>query len=277
MLASRKRWMNLIVVKLILTILIVTGLSIITERAGPRLAGILSGFPIGSALTLTFIGLEQGPQFEAESALHNAAGMLAMLCLLLTYARVSRRTNVWLTPFLSVLVFLAGAALLRWLNLPTFVSVVLSAASILLFQRLFRGLPDQPIIDRVHLGAGVLLFRAVVSAGAVLLVTGVAGAVGPAWAGLFTSFPVTVFPLLIVLQHTYGPEPGQGVIKNIPRGLWAVLAFTLTTAWANPRIGLGWGTLLALSAALAALALALKGNGFHNHAERSANYANLRE
>ncbi len=256
--------MNLILVKLVLTIIIVTALSIVAERAGPRLAGVLSGFPIGSAITLTFIGVEQGPRFAAESALHNAAGMIAMLCLLLTYAEVSARTRggglrLAAAPLLSVLVFLIGTAALHWLNLPAPISIALSAAAILLFQYLFRHLPDQPIAAGVHLGAGVLLFRAAVSAGAVLIVTAAAGAVGPAWAGLFTSFPVTVFPLLIVLQSTYGPEPGQGVIKNIPRGLWSVLAFTLTLAWANPRFGLVWGTLLALFAALAVLAVVLRG------------------
>lgn len=257
--------MNLVLVKLVLTIIIVTALSIVAERAGPRLAGVLSGFPIGSAITLTFIGVEQGPRFAAESALHNAAGMIAMLCLLLTYAEISARTRgggprLAVAPLISMLVFLIGTAVLHWLNLPVLVSVGISALSIPLFHYLFRRYPDQPIAAGVRLGASVLLFRAAVSAGAVLIVTGAANAVGPVWAGLFTSFPVTVFPLLIVLQSTYGPEPGQGVIKNIPRGLWALLAYTLTLAWANPRFGLVWGTLLALSAALAALAIVLSKN-----------------
>ena len=276
--------MNLILVKLVLTVFIVTALSIVAERAGPRLAGVLSGFPIGSAITLTFIGVEQGPLFAAKSALHNAAGMTAMLCLLLTYAKVSGRTRgggprLAAAPLLSVLVFLIGAAALHWLNLPAPISIALSAAAILLFPTLFRGLPDQPIAASIHLGAGVLLFRAAVSAGAVLIVTAAAGVVGPAWAGLFTSFPVTVFPLLIVLQATYGPDPGQGVIKNIPRGLWSVLAFTLTLAWANPRIGLVWGTLLALSAAVVMLAVVLRGREIATeiteHTERGEKRRNL--
>lgn len=259
--------MPLILLKALITIFIVTALSIIAERASPRLAGVLSGFPTGTAITLTFIGIEQGPRFAAESALHNLAGMSAMLCLLYVYAQIASLA-AWrprlLAPILSASTFLSGAALLHGLNLPAWATLALSIAAILLFQRLFRAYPDQPIAQRVQFGAGVLVFRAGVAAAVVLLVTGVARSVGPAWAGLFTSFPATVFPLLIILQRAYGPAPCLAVIKNIPRGLWSLLAFTLLLAWANPRLGVGWSRLLALLGALLVLALTLWSRGKPN-------------
>ncbi len=253
--------MTPILIKTILTMIVVSGLAAIAERAGPRLAGILSGFPVGTAITLTFIGVEQGPAFAAQSALHNLAGMPAMLLMLWVYALVSRRDSRLGpagAPLLSTVVFLLGAAGLRWLNLPAILALLLSAACVLAAGWLFRGFPDRPIDQRIRLGRGAVLFRAAVAAGVVLVVTGAAGKVGPAWAGLFTSFPVTVFPLLIILQHSYGPNPGQAVIKHIPSGLWSLIAFTLCLSVLDASMGVAWATVLALCAALGIMLVSMR-------------------
>jgi len=115
-----------------------------------------------------------------------------------------------------------------------------------------------------------------VAAGVVLTVTGAAGSLGPAWAGLFTSFPVTVFPLLIILQHTYGPAPGLAVIKNIPRGLWSLLAYTLSLAFLEPKTGVAWATCLSLAAAGAVMLVTVRAGRFApGRGERGAAQANL--
>lgn len=250
-----------VTIKVLLTMALVSGLSVIAERASPRLAGLLSGFPVGSALTLTFIGIEQGPAFAAAAALHNIAGMPAMLCMLLTYAVVSRGGTPFrlaAAPVISTLVFLLGAAGLHRLDLPAVAAVGVSTAGVVAAQALFRFLPQEPIAAHGRLGWGAYLARAGVAAAVVLAVTGAAGGLGPAWAGLFTSFPVTVFPLLIILQYTYGPTPGLGVIRNIPRGLWSLLAYTLSLALLEPGLGVGWATLIALGASTAVMLITVR-------------------
>lgn len=250
-----------VMIKVLLTMALVSGLSVIAERASPRLAGLLSGFPVGSALTLTFIGIEQGPAFAAAAALHNIAGMPAMLFMLLTYALISRRGTPFClaaAPVASTLMFLLGAAGLHRLDLPAAAAVGISTAAVVAAQALFRFLPQEPIAAHGRLGWGAYLARAGVAAAVVLAVTGAAGGLGPAWAGLFTSFPVTVFPLLIILQYTYGPAPGLAVIRNIPRGLWSLLAYTLGLALLEPGLGVAWGSILALGAATAVMLVTIR-------------------
>lgn len=248
----------MILTKLIVTVVIVSGLALIAEHGSPRLAGLLSGFPTGSSITLTFIALELGPAFAAESALHNIAGMPAMLCFLGVYWLASAhwpKAALILAPLSATLAFFAAALFLHTLNLPPLAAIVLSAGLVLVCQRLFQRIPEAAIKHRVRLSWGALAFRALVAAGAVLAITGAAQAVGPAWAGLLSSFPVTVFPLLIILTYTYGPGPGQGVVKHIPRGLWALMAYTLTIWLAAPAWGVLWSTLAGLAAALLLLGL----------------------
>ncbi|PSJ19146.1 hypothetical protein CVH10_24380, partial [Halomonas sp. ND22Bw] len=49
---------------------VVLGLSMIAERVSTRGAGLLSGYPLGTAIALVIIGLELSPAFAADSAVH---------------------------------------------------------------------------------------------------------------------------------------------------------------------------------------------------------------
>ncbi len=250
----------MILTKLIVTVVIVSGLALIAEHGSPRLAGLLSGFPTGSSITLTFIALELGPDFAAESALHNIAGMPAMLTFLLVFWQVSARwpkAALVLAPLCACLGFFSVAALLHAVNLPPVTAILLSVGLVMVFQRLFQYIPEAVISQRIRLGWGALAFRALVAAGTVLAITGAAHIVGPIWAGLLTSFPVTVFPLIIILTFTYGPGPAQAVVKHIPRGLWALMAYTLTLWLTVPAWGVLWSTLAGLAAALLLLGVSI--------------------
>ena len=81
----------LIPVKILATIGIVLGLSLVAERVSPRVAGVLSGYPLGAAIALFFIGLEIGPQFAADSAVFALAGLTASMVFVAAYFAVSAR------------------------------------------------------------------------------------------------------------------------------------------------------------------------------------------
>jgi len=79
----------LLLYKICITMLAVLGLSFVAEKISARLAGLLSGYPIGTAIILHFYGLEYGAQFAADAAIFNLCGLLASLCFAYTYYRVS--------------------------------------------------------------------------------------------------------------------------------------------------------------------------------------------
>jgi hypothetical protein len=91
---------------------------------------------------------------------------------------------------------------------------------------------------------GMTLLRAVFAALVILAITGAARMVGPGWAGLFSAFPITMLPLLAIIQFTYRPAHGRTVIKNVPRGLGALLTYCLAVAAAYENLGVAWGTIL---------------------------------
>ena len=242
----------MILLKITATILIVTGLSIIAERVSPRAAGILSGYPAGSAIALFFIGLEQGAGFAGRGAPYNVAGITATLVLLLIYYLVSARVSRFTIAAASaagIAGFFGTIGLLNALRLPPWAGVALTTAAIPGFHFLFRAIPDSQITNRVQLAPQVLLFRAAISALIIVTVTGAAQLVGSSQAGLFSAFPATAYPLLLIVHLTYGTHQAHTVIKNMPQGLGSLVVYSLTVAFSYPQVGIYWGTLVSFAAA----------------------------
>jgi hypothetical protein len=244
------------VVKMLVSILVVVLLSLIAEWSSPRIAGIVSGYPLGAAISLYFIGLEIGPAFAAQSALYTAAGLAATTAFVGGYRmgiRLAKGRRRLLSMACSILPGIGAYGLVAWLLsfMPVnWVSAPLIAiTSMVLAAWVFRRIPDVTIQQRIHLGLGVALLRAAFAALVILAITTVAGKVGPRWAGLFSAFPITMLPLLAIIQFTYRPAHVMTIIKNVPRGLGSLLIYALVVSASYPAIGLVWGTLLGYLAA----------------------------
>lgn len=243
----------MLVIKLSVAIAVVLGLSVVTERVSPMIAGILAGLPTGSAITLFFIGLQNGSSFASKTAVYNMIGLVAMQSLLLAYYLASKRFTkhvLLLSAACSLVAYLLVAYFLHFLVLDLVFAVLLPLASIPVFIYLFRKIDNHKIKTPIKIGPAVILGRAVAAAFIILGVTEAAKFVGPTWAGLLTAFPTTTFPLLLIVHHTYDVEHVHTIIKNFPRGLASLVAFSLTVFLAYPVFGVYLGTLAAFASAL---------------------------
>jgi hypothetical protein len=243
-------------VKIAVSVLFVVVLSIIAERAGPRVAGVISGYPMGAAITLFFIGVEIGPGFASRSAVFTAAGLSATVAFVAGYlaglgwARNRGRAAAIGISVSTALAAYGGASwLLTRLSIGAGGAALIAAASIALATWGFRAIADVPIIDRNRLRFRVTLIRAAFAALVILTITTIAKVVGTRWAGLFSAFPSTVLPLLVIIQFTYHPDHVRTIIKNVPRGLQSLLVYVLIVAATYDTIGVAWGTVLGYAAA----------------------------
>jgi hypothetical protein len=256
--ARRQMSLSLVVVKIVVTVLIVVGLSMVAEHVSPRVAGLLAGYPLGAAIALFFIGWELGPGFAAASAVYTLAGLTGSLCFVYGYYRAAAHTArraIVSSSLVALAAYFAVIGLLQAVRLPHAAAVLLAVAANGVFILLFRGVRNSRIERAIRLTYGVLLLRALLAAGIILVITGAAGAVGTRWAGLFSAFPTTLFPLMIIVHATYGKAHVFTVIKNFPRGLGALILYALSVAVIYPRWGVAAGTLLALAVATAYLAI----------------------
>jgi uncharacterized membrane protein (GlpM family) len=248
----------LVPVKILVTVGMVLGLALVAERVSPRVAGVLSGYPLGAAIALFFIGLEIGPQFAADSAVFALAGLTASLAFVSAYYAASARCRgraVAPATAAALAAYFAAAWALQGIPFSLAGAALLPAAAIPVFARLFRRVPNVAITRGVRFTPAVLLVRAVLAAAIILAITAAAHAVGPAWAGLFAAFPTALFPLMLIVHLTYGKAHVHTVIKNFPLGLGSLIVYGLTVALGYSRLGVGWGTAAAFAAATAYLVI----------------------
>ena len=180
---------------------ITVGLSILAEVVSPRFAGVLTGFPLGAAVSLFFIGVEIDPRFAAVSALHTSAGVAATIVFAYCYYRASLLANN-LHPVSQILLgCLAGTAgycvtvfFLSFVHVNILLALLLPAISISAAIFLFRSIDNVKIEKRVRMGFRPLLFRSLFAASTVVLIISTAKFVGPTWAGLFAAYPNVMLP-----------------------------------------------------------------------------------
>ncbi|WP_137703142.1 hypothetical protein [Marimonas lutisalis] len=248
---------TLLLIKIAVTLVAVLGLAWVAEHVSPRLAGILAGFPLGLAIILFFVTLEQGPEFGREAAFAAIGGLSANAVLALAYAAVARGTG-WIAAIwagaIATVAFLGVAAVMRGLMPGVLLSVAITCAVLALVWWALRQMADVRIARQARLGPLEVAIRAGMAAATVLLITGIAGLVGPVWSGLLAGFPVVAFPLLLILHARHGRAPVVTMVKSYPIGLTTLVIYALVVAAAFPVLGAGGGTLVGLAAAVPWLA-----------------------
>ena len=240
------------VAKLLVSVGIVLGLAAIAERLSPRIAGLLSGYPLGTAIALFFIGLEISPDFAADSAVHTLAGFTATLALGGGYLLCGRRPGlpgVIAGTLGGLACWFMASAVLATIAFDRISGTLTTLVAIVVFTWLYRQVPDRRAVARARASWAGVLFRAVLAAGIIFTITGLAHVLPSAWAGLLAAFPVTMYPFLVILHLTHGPAPVATVIKHYPAGLGSLLCYALCVSLTYPSLGLATGTLAGFAVA----------------------------
>lgn len=243
---------SLFFIKLIVSVCVVVMLSVIAERVSSRVAGILSGYPTGAAINLFFFGLEISPEFASDSAVYTMIGLIATQSFIYFYYKSSstfKKLNIIKSSIVSITGYLIVIWALHFIKLNRFAALFIPVTSIFIFIYLFKEIPDIEIKNRIRLSHNVLFARALFAASIILLITGIARSVGSTFAGLFSAFPSTLFPLILIVHSTYCVEHVHTLIKNVPIGIGSLIAYSLTVSICYPLFGVYLGTVLSFIAA----------------------------
>lgn len=251
----------LLIIKIIVTILFVLILSLLAEYVNPKVSGIISGIPTGTAIILFFYALEQGTDFASQSSLFNLVGMLSMQVFIYLYFMASSKNgkiNIFISSIIATIGYLIVIFLLKQFQFNILTALIIPLISIPLFTYLFKKIDNTIIKNKVKLSTKILFIRAIVASVVILLVTSIAQIVGPKWAGLFSAFPTTLFPLILIIHDTYGKEHVHTIIKNVPKGQWSMVIYVISVFFLYPLLGVYLGTLISYSLVILYLLVILK-------------------
>jgi len=233
--------------KILVTTATVLGLAWIAERVSTKAAGILAGFPLGTAIALAYIGIEQKPQFAAESAGHALLGFIAAQVMTTVYwICLGLRWHLLMAPIAGILAFILSNGLLSLVAGGIWRNLLLSVLATIGFSVWYRLIPAQNIQLAIKLSATAVVVRSLISSVCVVLVTLLAYLDSSTIAGLFAAFPITFFPLLFIIHFSYGKLPVYTLIKYYPLGLGSLIIHSLVVALTYDRWGVTTGTLAGL-------------------------------
>jgi len=234
--------------KLVLTPTLIGAVSLAGRRWGPGVSGWLVGFPLTSGPVAFFLALDQGVSFAAGAAVGSMTGAAAQAVFCVLYGRWARAPR-WPTALLAgSLGFAAATVVLQHLTLalvPLLALVIGTIVVALVFMPRDSAGPRPVRRPRWDIPA-----RLVVTTAIVLLLTGLATALGPSLTGLLATFPLYGVVLAGFAHHLEGPGPAIRVLRGLLLGLFAFAGFFFVLALLIERTNIAQAFAAAIAAAL---------------------------
>jgi len=211
--------------KLTLAPIIIALATLIAWRWGERIGGIIVGLPLTSAPVSLFFALEQGRQFASNAAKGAMIGVIPVAAFCTGYALSSRRLPWVGAALISAglyLVCVIGVSYIT-LDLVWMIGIIMG---VLLTAILLIGHPASTVQTIKPLWWD-LPSRMLVAAIMLLLITSLAGMLGPTWSGLLSPFPIFTFVMASFSHSQGGASSAWKVIRGVLVGLFSYLAFFL--------------------------------------------------
>ncbi len=245
----------LLLLKVILVPLLVASASVAERRWGPRVAGLLTSFPIVTGPILFFFVMEQGTVFTAEAACGALVALVAVAASGLAYSWASLHTPWWISLPASWATFTACTLALHGQALTASWALAAALASFALVGVLLpaaRGARRR--VDRSRWDLPLRTLSAMV---VVVSVTGLGRRLGPTLSGAFTPFPVALGVLLAFTHAQQGSSSAIQFMRGFLPGMWSFAVFCFVAALTVVPLGGMAGLLIALAAVLPIQAVVL--------------------
>ena len=238
--------------KLILSFLVggawVTLATLIADRYGTKLGGMIIGLPSTLLVSLFFIGWTQSPGVAVEATtIVPIIGAVNALFLVLYIALV--RVNFWLALSGATLFWaLCSSSLLIfkfsnfYLSLIIYVIVVL--VSYFIIEKGIR-VKSESAREMTH-SVNTLLFRGLLSGTIIALAVALGKVGGPLLGGMFAMFPAMFLSTVLITYFSQGSLFSSAVMKVALISAVSVVLYGVLVRSTYIPLGLGWGTLLSI-------------------------------
>ena len=241
--------MTALALKLVLAPLLIGGASLVGRRFGPGVAGWLIGLPFTSGPIALFLTLERGETFGAAAASGILAGTISQAAFCLAYAWSASGRRWPLAVAAGSIAFALVTIALDAASPPLATTAILAVVSLLISIPLMpRGNAPR---GRQALPAWDLPARMTLATLFVLVLTTIAGALGPYLTGLLSPYPLYAAILASFAQHQQGAEAATRTLRGLLFGLFAFAGFFLILALALEPLGIGAAFTLAIAIAVA--------------------------
>jgi len=247
----------LFVQQLLLSVVIaglwISTVTLLSERLGSRLGGMISNLPSTILVSLLFIGITQSPEFAAEATVTVPLGMTLSTLFLFAFIVLIPKGLPWaLAGSISTWLVLAilssyfqQVSRIGW----TALYFAVALGTWLLAERVLK-IPSVPKTGKRYSWVQVLIraaFAGTVVGSAVLV-----GRSGSAfWTGIFATFPAVMLSSMVILTLAAGAGFARALGKIMLLASTNIVIYGFFAGYFFPKTGMAWGTIISFIIAAA--------------------------
>jgi hypothetical protein len=223
----------------------VTIVTVIAERTGSAIGGLVGGLPSISVFSFFFIGLNQSSTLAAQATTDFPLILSFSGIFVLAYALFSRRGFVFGlgSSFLIWLILVTGVVLLHFENFTSSMIgfAVISPITFIVFARSVRSAPIGGITSRYTVIQIVL--RAILAGSLFALSVFPSQIGGPVFGAIFSAFPAVFTSTLWITSRTRGLEFSRAICKPLMISATITSApYSVAVRYLYPLLGIWVGT-----------------------------------
>lgn len=154
--------------------------------------------------------------------------------------------EIFLSLFISFISYLIIAFILA--NIPPHVILTpLIVITLMLIATIYFAKKENFLIEKkIKTSISDIFFRSLLTISIFLIISSLPKYVPSNIAGIFSSFPTILLPLMLIIHFRHSRFQARTIIKNTPYGLSSVVIYSLVVYFSYERIGIVYGTMIAL-------------------------------
>ncbi|MBV9348293.1 MAG: hypothetical protein JOZ70_00155 [Pseudolabrys sp.] len=207
-----------LVVRMAVTAGFLLAATIIAERAGPLIGGLVATLPISAGPVYIFLALDHDAAFIAHGALGSLVTNALNVIFALVYVLLAQKRSLTISLASAFAVWIAltySAGFVRWTLL---LAIILNLAALAV--SLWLSAPMRHVrAPVVHARWYDLVMRAAMVALLVGVVVTLSFRIGPTASGNLAVFPIVLTSLILILHRRIGGKPTAAVMANAVIGL----------------------------------------------------------
>jgi hypothetical protein len=198
---------------------------------------------------LIFFAIENGVDYVTKVALYNIHGLFAALAFSIGYyisTFYKGKFEIFLSLLISFISYLVIAFILAYVPPHVFFTPFIVIVLMLIATIYFAKKENFSIDKKIKTSVNDILFRSILTIFIFLVVSSLPKYVPSNIAGIFSSFPTVLLPLMLIIHFRHSNLQARTIIKNTPFGLSSVVIYSLIVYFSYSKIGILYGTILAL-------------------------------
>ncbi|MDP7285592.1 MAG: DUF3147 family protein [Dehalococcoidales bacterium] len=223
----------------------ITLATVLAEKFGTKLGGVIAGLPSTTAIALFFIAWSQTPFFASEATTIMPVVMGINSLFVLVYSRLTRY-SFWFSLITALGIWFAlsfGLVLIEFDNfiLALVIFTVVLAFSYFILEKK-SGITSVGKKDMTYTG-WQLMSRGIFSGTMIALAVLMGKVSGPLWGGIFSIFPAVYVSIIYITHLAHGKSFSLATLKTaMISGQVGVCIYVVTARYTYLYLDLFWGT-----------------------------------